>query len=102
MVDLSEDKLTDDNDSDRESYFSDSEFKNTPMLLLICNQQLQQTPVIPLFSLLAILVIFQLQMQLAMRACWNCLAAMMILILPQHPILLTTAGNLSNQFTHLY
>ena len=28
LVDLSEDELIDDNDLDRESYFSDSEFKN--------------------------------------------------------------------------
>ena len=28
LVDLSEDELIDDNDSDRESYFSDSEFEN--------------------------------------------------------------------------
>ena len=34
----------------------------TPTPLLICNQQLQQTPVIALFSLQAILLIFQLAM----------------------------------------
>ena len=33
MVDLSEDELMDDNDSDGESYFSDSEFENDPNTL---------------------------------------------------------------------
>ena len=42
LVDLFEDELIDDNDS---------EFENASTLLLICNQQLQQTPVMILFSL---------------------------------------------------
>ena len=57
LVDLS-DELMDDNGSDRESYFSDSEFENDPNTIAHLQLQLQQTPVMTRFSLLAILAIF--------------------------------------------
>ena len=75
LVDLSEDELIDDNDLDRESYFSDSEFENDANTVAnLQSAATANTSVITLFSLLAIPVIFQLQIQLAMRAYWNCLA----------------------------
>ena len=94
LVDSSEDAFIDDNDSDSESYFSDSEFENDTNTVPYLQSATTANTSHDSVSLLAILVIFQLPMQLAMRARWKCLEAMMNLKLHEHPISLTTTGNL--------
>ena len=95
LVDLSEGELIDDNDSDRESYFSDSKFENdTNTIAHLQYAATANTSHNSVQSAGNTSNISTSDTTCNERGCWNCLAAMIILKLPLAPISLTTAGNL--------